>query len=102
MACASRTTSPAAEAPRDGAIFLRHCLKTNRLLRRSKGLILNAIANIQERVAVDHERSPYYFDDEPSDTGGRFIADVYEMLVNAISRLAVPAAAPATVYSRNR
>ena len=78
-------------------------MKTNRLLRRSKRLILDAIANIQERVAVvDHERYPYYFDDEPSDNGGRFIADVYEMLVTAISRLAVPAAAPATVYSRNR
>ena len=51
---------------------------------------------------MDHERYPYYFDDQPSDNGGRFIADVYEMLVNAISRLAMPAAAPATVYARNR
>lgn len=51
---------------------------------------------------MDHERYPYYFDDEPSDNGGRFIADVYEMLLDAISRLAIPAAAPATAFARNR
>jgi hypothetical protein len=46
---------------------------------------------------MDHERYPYYFE-EDSRSGGRFISDLYEMLLNAISRLAVPAAQP--VFAR--
>lgn len=47
---------------------------------------------------MDHERYPYYFEGPSSDNGGRFIADLYEMLLNAVSRLAVPAAEPQSVH----
>ncbi len=50
---------------------------------------------------MDHERYPYYFNDGTSDNGGKFVADLYEMLVNAVSRLAVPAAqADGTYFAR--
>lgn len=45
---------------------------------------------------MDHERYPHYFDDAPGDAG-RFVTDLYEMLVGAFRRLAASAAPPGAV-----